>query len=705
MMTFARNAWAGVVLLAAVAGVPVRGETVNSAGAASVGFDPREGARWSLSVSGKPILASAPLFHVVADGVGINHWLDASTKFTNEDGVLKVSGSVAGVPDLKVTAEIARVAGATAWECRLTLRNTGATEIVVTRADAFVGRLEGDWRGHAFSSQWGEEWEPAEFAVDTSRDFAVHSGRSSMGWNPWLGLQNTEVGAVVIAPVWSGNWHIDLEPTDSGETFVAAGISPWKFSYTLRAGAGFEAPSVLIAFGADLNEASVALTRAVAKTLPRSDASEALPVEWNPWWPYEDKDINEDIFLANVDVGSRLGIEVSTLDAGWFGASDATTAWWDIRGDFAHENRARFPHGIAWLADETRRRGQKFGIWLELEAVGLKAKLRSEQPELLARRDVDPPAEPLDPADPGFLGYICLGSQAGRVHARNLLESLVEKTRCEWLKLDFNLDPKAGCSRTDHDHGAGDGLYAHYRGLYALLDEFRAAHPDVIVEACSAGGLRIDAGLLRHVHCVFLSDPDWTRHHLQVVHGTSRLLPPAAMLHWAMSEFRWKHPKQTLDLRDPALTQETFDALVRAAFMHRFGISWRLPDLPERWRERLARHIEVYQREVRPFVRGGDLRRLTETPRRDGSGEQQPAFQLSVGDRHLLIAISLEPATHGMIIRPMALHPERRYRLRSLDFGAAEAAPSRTGADWMSEGLPRIQQQSFIGVLEPVSRE
>lgn len=704
MSDFARTFSVCVILLASISVAAVRGETADPANAASVEFDPREGGRWSLNV-GKPILASGPLFHVVANGIDINHWQDALTKFTNEDEAVKVSGPVPGVPGLEVSAEIARMPGATAWECRLTLTNTGATDIEVTRADAFVGRLEGSWHGRAFTSKWGEEWEPETFAVNARREFEVRSGRSSLGWSPWLGLESTELGAVVIAPAWSGNWHIGLEPTGSGEIRIAAGISPWKFNHTLRPGAAFKAPSVLIAVGAALNEASVALTRAVAKTLPRSPASEALPVEWNPWWPYEDKEINEDIFLANVEIGSQLGIEVSTLDAGWFGESDATTAWWDIRGDFAQENRARFPHGIAWLADQTRQRGQKFGIWLELEAVGLKAKLRQEQPELLARRDDDPPADPLDPADPGFLGYICLGSRAGRTHAKNILESVVKKTRCEWLKLDFNLDPKAGCSRTDHDHGAGDGLYAHYQGLYAVLDEFRAAHPEIIIEACSAGGLRTDAELMRHVHCVYLSDMDWTRHHLQVVHGTSRLLPPAAMLHWAMSEFRWKHPKQTLDLRDPALTEELFDALVRAAFMHRLGISWRLPDLPARWRKRLAQHIEVYQREVRPFVREGDLRRLTETPRRDGSGEQQPAFQLSVGDRHLLIGIALEPTTENLIIRPTALHPEKQYSLHNLEFGVAEEAQVRTGAVWMSEGLPLIPQQSFIGVLEPVSRE
>jgi alpha-galactosidase len=694
----------GLLIGLATFGV-VRAETGDAIQSARVEFTPDNGGRWSLKVAGETVIEAGPLFRVVADGVKTERWATAPSQDRATNAALRVSGAVAGVDGLEAGVEVTRVAGAASWEFRLTLRNTGVNPIVVSQADAFVGQLEGDWRGLAFTSKWGEEWQPDEFVVGGSREFEVRSGRSSMGRTPWLGLQNNTRGAIVVAPVWSGNWHIGLEATSAGGTSIAAGISPWKFFHTLQAGGSFEAPSVLIAVGPHMDEASVQLTRAVAATLPRSGASEALPVEWNPWWPYEDKDISEEIFLANVDVGTRLGIEVSTLDAGWFGASDANSAWWDIRGDFADENQKRFPRGIAWLAEETRRRGQTFGIWMEWEAVGLKARVRVERPELMARRDDDPPEEPLDPADPGFLGYLCFGSRASRTHALNLLEDLVEKTRCGWIKLDFNLDPKAGCSRTDHDHGPGDGLYAHYQGLYSALDAFRAAHPEIIIEACAAGGLRTDAGLLRHVHCVYLSDLDWTRHHLQVVHGTSRLLPPAAMLHWPMSEFRWKHPKQTLDLSDPKLTEDWFDALLRASFMHRTGISWRLPDLPEKWRDRFARQVEVYKREVRPFVRNGDLRRLTPAPRSDGSGEQNPAFQLSVEDRHLILGFALGSAPSENVIRPRALHPEKRYRWRGLDLTANERFESRAGATWMSEGLPPMKASSFMGVLEPLVDE
>jgi len=671
------------------------------AGPATLTFDPASGGRIAIALAGRELLVASPALHLVIDDTAVTGWQQAVA--TSGKG-LTIAGPVAD--GVEATLTIAQVADRAAFEFAVTVCNRTNRPVRISTADAFAGTLApAAWQGLSFTSKWGEEFEPEHFALDQPREIEIRTGRSSLGQSPVLGASSA-LGGVLVAPVWSGNWHIGIAPGSDGVR-LNAGLSPWKFWHDLQPGARFEAPSVLVALGADLEHAAVALTRAVGATLPRSAASEAIPLEWNHWWPYEDKDINEALFLENAAIATDLGFEVSTLDAGWFGAADADTFWWDIRGDFSDENLARFPNGVTGLADAVRARGQRFGIWMEIEAVGLKARVRRDRAGIMARRDDDPPEAPLDAEDPGFLGYVCLGSEGGRAHVRDLLETLVAKTRCEWIKIDFNLDPKAGCSCTDHGHGAGDGLYAHYRGLYALYDAFRAAHPEIIVEACASGGLRVDAGLLRHVHCAFLSDPDWTPHHLATVHGNSYLLPPAAMLHWPMSEWRTKNRNQTLSLRDPALTAAQFDTILRAAFMHRFGLSWRLPDLPQAWRDRLKSHLACYAGEVVPFVRNGDLLRLTAAPSRKGDGELHPAFQLVLDDRHLLLGFALDPsqpygiATGGAFrVTPRQLQPDRQYALRHLTPDPAPAPQRASGAEWMRNGIAVTSGSSFAGVLE-----
>jgi hypothetical protein len=50
-----------------------------------------------------------------------------------------------------------------------------------------------------------------------------------------------------------------------------------------------------------------------------------------------------------------------------------------------------------------------------------------------------------------------------------------------------------------------------------------------------------------------------------------------------------------------------------------------------------------------------------------------------------------------------------RSPIKKLSFETTTDGPPstkpRTGAIWMSEGLPPIREQSFIGLLEPVSEE
>src|SRR5690606_26058948 len=116
------------------------------------------------------------------------------------------------------------VADRAAFEFALTLRNIGGKPVRVSTADAFAGVLAPTaWQGLSFTSKWGEEFEPEHFALDTAREIEIRTGRSSLGQSPWLGA-SSELGDVVVAPVWSGNWHIGIAPEAAGVR-LQAGLS------------------------------------------------------------------------------------------------------------------------------------------------------------------------------------------------------------------------------------------------------------------------------------------------------------------------------------------------------------------------------------------------------------------------------------------------------------------------------------------------
>jgi alpha-galactosidase len=208
-------------------------------------------------------------------------------------------------------------------------------------------------------------------------------------------------------------------------------------------------------------------------------------------------------------------------------------------------------------------------------------------------------------------------------------------------------------------------------GYYSLLERVRRDFPEVVLENCSSGGLRIDLGILRRTDMTFLSDPDWPVHDLQLFWGASTMLAPDVLLHWSFCEWRNTNPppQQTFNPRDPSLTRAQLDYYTRISMLGLYGLSQKLPELPAWVVERLNHHTRVYKDHVRRFVREADLFRLTDQPLRSGMGERWPAFQYSLPDRsqHLLFVFRLPGAEPQRAVRLLGLDPERRYMLEGFD--------------------------------------
>ena len=563
------------------------------------------------------------------------------------------------------------------WEFRLSATNISSGQISLSRLDsAALGLQGGVWRVESFASAWGDEFRPK--AVTTQHDsfFGVRSGRSSHGESPIIYfIRESDGYTVIVSPAWSGNWHVDVF---SGGA-VKAGISTWNLNLSLEPNETVHAPGVIVAAAESKEVAQRNLQSAIRENwLPRTKSTDSISVEWNHWWPYEDVEVNADVIIENAQIAKNMAIDAIVVDAGWFGESKLDTHWTDLRGDWSSINLARFPDGLAKLGESILEMGMSPGIWIELEAVGAKSELRRTMPEALARDDSGLRPDPsyrvgtvsLDPTDPGFLGYVCLGSPAGWTHSYNSVKDVVSEMKARWLKMDFNIDPGFGCTRTDHGHRAGDGLLRHYEGLYKLLDQIRLDFPELLIEACSSGGLRVDLGLAKHVHCFFMSDPDYTEHHLQVLWGASHMLPPLAILHWPWSWWRNDYGPSQLDWMNVDI--ETFDLMMRASMFHRIGVSYPLPKLPAKLRDRLSYHLQIFKDHIAPVLPTANLIPLTDSPFRGNRGERNSVWQLSsnlnsVNEVHLVLSLKLENSAHSAKFRPTQLDDNQRYVVVDLE--------------------------------------
>ena len=559
----------------------------------------------------------------------------------------------------------------------------------------------------SFASAWGDEFRPKTATTAHDSFFGVRSGRSSHGESPIVYFVRESDGyTVIVSPAWSGNWHIDV----LAGGYVSAGISTWNLNLAIEPNETINAPSVVVAAGESKEIAQRNLQSTIRDNwLPRTKTTDSIPVEWNHWWPYEDAEVTQEVIVENAKLSQDMAIDAIVVDAGWFGESKLDTNWTDLRGDWSLVNLARFPDGLAKLGESILEMGKSPGIWIELEAVGAKSELRRSLPGAMARDESGLRPDPsyrvgtvsLDPSDPGFLGYVCLGSPEGWSHTYNSVKTVVSTMQARWLKMDFNIDPGFGCTRTDHGHGAGDGLLRHYEGLYKLLDQIRSDFPALLIEACSSGGLRVDLGLAKHVHCFFLSDPDYTEHHLQVLWGTAHMLPPLAILHWPWSWWRNGYEPSQLDWSKVEV--ETFDVMMRAAMFHRIGVSYPLPKMPARLLERLRYHLEVFKQHVAPILATSNLVSLTDSPLRGNLGERNSAWQLTsnVEDKvHLVLSMKLEESATSARFTPTQLDGNREYDVVDLE---SRQAVSALGKDIDSELLSAItgNKNSWIVEIRP----
>jgi alpha-galactosidase len=371
------------------------------------------------------------------------------------------------------------------------------------------------------------------------------------------------------------------------------------------------------------------------RTLTDHEVYHKLPVIYNHWWAYEDRHINEELILRNAKIAHEIGVEMLVLDAGWFGNDSPTEEWYNVRGDWDHVNHIRFPHGLTWLKEQIEGMGLRFGIWCELEGLGLQSDLLRSHPEYCAMRDGQ------------NLGYVCFGSPQVQEWAYQTMVNLFRQCGSTYWKLDFNLDPGLGCNAPGHCHGSGDGLQKHYEGLYQVLDRLQKDFPDLTIENCSSGGQRLNLEMGRHTHIHFLSDPDYSTHQMHQFKEASKWFLPRQLLHFMWSSTvttNGSSPFPGLDLN--ALTPGEIRYHMRLAMMHQFGISHRLTEYTKHTLALMKGNLKQYREIIRPFVANGVYLPLY-------LSEHRNVFSFTKNGDSLLLLFAEKPGTISFDLSPL----------------------------------------------------
>jgi alpha-galactosidase len=201
------------------------------------------------------------------------------------------------------------------------------------------------------------------------------------------------------------------------------------------------------------------------------------------------------------------------------------------------------------------------------------------------------------------------------------------------------------------------GVHAQTEAVYRLMDELRAAHPDLEIESCSSGGSRVDLGILQRTDRVWVSDCIDPHERQQMMRWTQQLIPPELMgAHIASGTSHTTGRTHELNFR-----------AATAVFGH-LGIEWDLRKATPAELGELAEWIEFYKAN-RALLLRGDLVRL------DFPDAALNAFGIVAADRSRAIySFSTVDAYDTVLfgrLRFPGLDPARRYRVTPALVGRA----------------------------------
>ncbi len=362
----------------------------------------------------------------------------------------------------------------------------------------------------------------------TSKTIGINNAGnwSTKEYIPMGYLYNEEAGSALYWQIeHNGSWYWEIADQDGHLYLKLSGPTEhqshwWK---NLTPGESFE--SVPVSVGSligGFDEAMGELTkyrRAIRR--PNAD-NENLPVIFNDYMNCLFADPTTEKELPLIEAAKEAGCEYYVIDAGWY----ADGFWWDYVGEWLPSAK-RFPNGLEEVTNRIVEKGMVPGVWLELEVMGIKCPLADQVPEdwyfiRHGKKVSDRSRYQLDFRNPAVQKY-----------ASDVIDRLVRDYRVGYIKMDYNIEPGIGT-----EIGAdsfGEGLLGHERAYLEWLEGIFEKYPQLVIENCSSGGLRMDYAMLSRYSIQSTSDTeDYIKYSTIAANAPSALTPEQAAV--------WSYP-------------------------------------------------------------------------------------------------------------------------------------------------------------------
>ena len=350
-------------------------------------------------------------------------------------------------------------------------------------------------------------------------------GTSSHQYNPFLILSDRDTtedtgNCYGFSFLYSGDFLGNAELDQYNQTRLLLGIHPDNFCYCVKPAERFHAPEAALAYSAQgLGRLSRIFHQAYRTHLCRGKwTAKRRPVLLNDWeGVYFDFDGDKLIQMARD--AADLGIELFVMDDGWFGKRDLDVSG---LGDWT-VNEKKLGCTLKELSDQIHGLGLQFGIWFEPEGINEDSDLYREHPDWAF---TVPGKQPTRSRLQLLLDF---SREDVREYIFSHICQVLDSARIEYLKWDLNRSLADLYSASLPAKRQGEVMHRYVLGLYDMLEKLTQRYPDMLIEGCSGGGGRFDAGMLYYTPQIWCSDDTDAIERLSIQYGTSFGYPVSTM--------------------------------------------------------------------------------------------------------------------------------------------------------------------------------
>ena len=494
-------------------------------------------------------------------------------------------------------------------------------------------------------------------------------GYSSHQQNPFVILckqdANEEYGWCYGASfVYSGNFSIQAEVSQTDLTRLTVGIQDTQFEFHLDSGESFTAPEVILSFSENgLGQLSRNYHKAIRHNLCRGKyKTERRPVLINNWEATY-FDFTPEKLVAIAKDAKELGIEMLVMDDGWFGKRDSD---YSGLGDW-FVNEKKLKGGLKNLVEEVNKAGMKFGIWFEPEMISEDSDLYRAHPDWA----LTVPGRSFTRAR--YQLVLDFSREDVRTYIFDRMCEILESANIEYVKWDANRHLTDVWSAKLPADRQGEVFHRYILGLYDFLEKLTQRFPNLLIEGCSGGGGRFDAGMMYYHPQIWCSDDTDAIERLDIQYGTSFGYPISTVgSHVSVCPNHQTGRSVSMKTRGVVAMAGTF------------GYELDITRLSQEEKDMVKIQVEEFKKYYF-LIQQGDYYRLTD----DGRKSPYVAWEFAAedGTEALLNVVTLRVRAYAMpyTVRIKGLKPEAVYEVE----GTGEKYP---GAALMNGGylLPVI---------------